>query len=206
MSTLQQLLADKRFGKYTSIFTTAEIISYMNITQRQIFTKVPHEAIPFYFPTVASQALYPLPPDCKPKGIRKVDIETATSGKYEELSYKALDDPVSDTEPFYSLIQQTMCLNPIPDSTTAGRKVYIYYHKTPTELSESNLTATPDLETEYQELLILGALKRICEARKDVAMVNNYSASYDDLFVEYKREYYDNTPPRVRQIKNVYGW
>ena len=203
--TLQEILNDIDL-RFRNSFTTAQKVAWMNMVQRQIFTKVPHEAVPYTFPTVTDQAWYPLPADCKPKGIRRIEIETSAADDYEELPYMDLNANVSDTESFYSLIQQTMYINPVPDTTTAGRDVYIYYYKSPTELSATALTATPDLETEYQELLVLGTLKRIAQARKDVVMVNNYGADYDELFDEYKSEFYDNTPPRVRQIENVNGW
>lgn len=203
--TLQQLLDDINL-RYRNTFTDAQKVAWMNQVQRQIFSQVPHEATPYTFPTVDSQAWYPLPADCRPNKIRKVEIETATANDFDELPFRAIDDRVNRTDSFYSLVQQTMYLNPVPDGATAGRDIFIYYYKSPTELSSTALTVTPDLETEYQELLILGTLERIAGARKDVVMKNNYADDYAVLFAEYKREFYDNSPPRTRQIKEVYGW
>jgi hypothetical protein len=204
MSTVQQLLDDINL-RYRNTFTTDQKVFWMNQVQRHIYQVVRHESEPFLFTTVADIAFYPLPDDCDIKGIEQItiQIDNDTDIKkqdYEQLEYRRKDEPASVGDRFYSLVGRDIFLYPIPTTDTAGRNVYIYYAKTPKELLSTNLTAEPDLDKNFQELLVLGTLERICAARKDVQMKNNYASDFMVLLDDYEFMYKMTDPEFLQPI------
>lgn len=192
MPTITELLTDIDL-RYRNSFTTDQKVKWMNIVQVQIFQKVRHEAEPFYFTTVATQAFYPLPSDCDFKGVKQVAIETkASSGEYRPLEYVSVEstERFSEKDYFYSIQgESNLFLNPIPTSTDEGKRVYIYYNKKPAELSSSNTSATPDLEENFHELLVLGTLERIAMSRGEYEDKNNFANDFNLLLREYVNQY-----------------
>ncbi len=203
MPTVQQLLLDVNL-RYRNTFTDAQKVTWMNYIQRQIFQTVRHEAAPFDFTLVSGQAYYPLPSDCDVKGIElvtlQVDSDTGTSADYEQLDYRRKEELSNKEDKFYSIANGNIYINPLPNTTTAGRKVYIYYTKRPAALSDANLSAVPDLEEDFHELLAYGVLEKIAEARKDVAMKNNFATSFAELFANYDEQYSMTDPEFVQPI------
>lgn len=204
MPTVQQLLDDINL-RYKNSLTTAQKIYWMNRVQKEIFQEAPHEAPPYYFTTVDRQSFYPLPSDCDPDDIIKVTIETKPgSNEYDPLTYKEFssDEIVSAQDKFYTTYDRNIYINPQPTTETAGRKVYIYYNKKPAELSETNLSASPDLQEAYQDLLVYGTIISIAEANEDVAMVNNYVGKYNALLRKLQLEKLHKMP-KYPSTKNV---
>ncbi len=203
MPTLQQLLDDINL-RYRNTFAAAQKVIWMNHIQRQIFQSVRHEAAPYYFTLVDGQAFYPLPSDCDVKGIEQValqvDSDTGTNADYEQLDYRRKEEPAYKEEKFYAIANGNIFVNPLPNSTTAGRRVYVYYTKKPAEISDTALNVKPDLEEDFHELLVYGTLEKIAEARKDVAMKNNFAASFTELFDSYQDQYDMADPEFVQPV------
>lgn len=208
MPTVQQLI-DTINAEYRNTFTTVQKVSWMNTVQDQIFQKVRHEAIPYSFTTVADNAFYPLPADCDFKGIKQVVIETkAGSERYDDLPFISIESNVrlSDMVPFYSIQDgSNLFINPIPTDETEGKTVYLYYNKMPNELlsTATGLTATPDLEEQFHELLVLGVMERIARARGEIEDKNNFAADFNALLREYVIQYKLMQPDNYKMQDNL---
>lgn len=186
---------------YRNSYSVAQKVEWIDVTQRQIFRKVPKEATPYTFTTVDGICYYGLPLDCDRSGIKEVTIENkAGSEKYSTLSYMSVESNVSVSSgtPFYSLLTDMLFLNPAPTSTDEGKKVYMIYNKRPAALSSTSLEAIPELEEDFHELLILGCLERIARARGEIDDKNNFAADYNALMAEYERQYKLRQPDYYR--------
>jgi|GEM_PF-2059034 len=192
MANVQQLL-DTVNTTYRNSYSTAQKVEWMDDTQRQIFQTVRHEAVPYEFTTVSEFSFYPLPYDCDPMGVKKVDIETkAGSNRFCQLTFVNIDSGVrvSEQDEFYSITaNQDIYLNPIPTDKTEGKRVFVYYNKRPASLSISNLAAFPDLEEDFHELLVLGCLMRITRARGEWDDNAGFKADYMRLLKDYQDLY-----------------
>ncbi|MCL6479073.1 MAG: hypothetical protein K6T65_11775 [Peptococcaceae bacterium] len=205
MPTIQQLLDDIDL-RYPNSLTIAQKLYWMNRIQKEIFQEAKHEAPPYYFTTVSGQSFYPLPSDCDPDDIIKFTIETKSgSNDYNPLTFREFDSDeyVASTDEFCTVFNGNIYLNPQPTVSTAGRKVYVYYNKHPAELSESNLSASPDLQEAYRDLLVFGVVRNIAQAMKNVEIANNYASEYNVLMRKLLVEKY-NKMPKYPATKDVY--
>ena len=213
MATVQELLNTVN-TTYRNSYSTAQKVQWMDETQRQIFQTVRHEAVPYEFTTVSGFAYYPLPDDCDPMGVKEVTIETkAGSNRFYQLRFINIESGiiVSEKDEFYSIeANQNIYLNPIPTDQTEGKRVFVYYNKRPNPLSEANLTAIPDLEEDFHELLVLGCLMRITRARGEwednagfkqdyLRLLKDYQDLYQQPFPEYSVPK-DRLPRRRGQV------
>jgi hypothetical protein len=200
MPTVQQLL-NTVDTTYRNTYSTTQKIEWMDITQKQIFQTVRHEALPWQFQTVKDFAFYPLPDDCDPMGIKQVNIETKPgSNRFYKLPFVNIESStiVDYNDEFYSIeANQNFYINPIPTEATEGRTVFVYYNKRPATLSVANLTAFPDLEEDFQELLVLGCLIRICRARGEMEDKAMFQADYNKLLKDYQ-DMYDTPYPEYK--------
>ncbi|MEK4263682.1 phage adaptor protein [Paenibacillus sp. FSL L8-0499] len=180
---------------YRNSYSQAQKLEWMNETQKQIFKLVRHEAKPHTFMTVSNYSLYPLPDDCDPYGIKQVVI--ANQGydslnnkiNYTELTFVSLesDRNIGSGDRFYSVAENNkIFLNPLPNANDEGRVVYVYYNKRPTNLT---LNVVPDLEEDFQELLVLGTLERIARARGEYDDKNVFANDFQELLKEYQKQY-----------------
>jgi hypothetical protein len=180
MATAQQILDDVNL-RYRNSFTTEQKLVWYNEEQRELFDVLELESPPYTFQTVEGENYYPFPDQFDVTKIKTVtyQINDTAEPSFVEVPFLRNDDRqgVLD-QPWYTIVSDAMYLY-VPDKVPGNRTVYIYTDSDPTEVTMANLNAAPDLPTKYQEILKLGILKRICAARKDVVMVNNYTAEYE---------------------------
>lgn len=191
MPTIKQLL-DTIDATYRNSYSPAQKVAWMDTAQRQIYQKVPKESVPYEFSTVADFSFYAIPEDCDRSGIKQVTIERmAGRGHYITLPYVSVESTqqVSATAQFYSVLQDNFFINPMPTEQSAGRKVIVIYNSRPATLSALNLGAIPELEEDFQELLVLGVLERIARARGEIDDKNNFAADYNMLLRDYENQY-----------------
>lgn len=205
MPMLQNLISTVRV-MYRNSYTDTQLVEWMDEVQKQIFQTVRHEAVPWYFTTVDGFSFYPLPSDCDPMGVKQVDIETKTgSNKFRQLRFINIEstEQVSPFNEFYSIqANQNIYLNPVPTDKSEGRQVIVYYNKKPATLSISDLTVVPDLEENFQELLILGCVERVARARGEYEDKNMFAADFEKLFRRYKA-LYDQPFPEYKTPSDV---
>lgn len=191
MSTTGQILMNVKI--YRNTYTDDQIVGWMDTVQRQIFQDVPHEAPPYVFTTIADFAFYALPADCDPFGVKQVTIETKPgTEKYKTLPFLSVESTVqlSASSEFYSVQgNENLYLNPLPTTETEGKKVYVIYTKRPATLSTAALSAVPDLQEDFHELIELGAKARVARERGEVTDKNNFEADFQELFHKYQKRY-----------------
>lgn len=205
MPTVQELLNTIN-TTYRNTYSTKQKVEWMDTVQKQIYQKVPKEAPPYSFTTVSGFAFYALPSDCDRFGIKQFTIETkAGSGRYNTLDYLSIESTqnISPQAQFYSVLQNNFFINPIPTAETEGKNVYVIYNRRPETLDPNNLDATPDLEEDYHELLVLGVLERIARARGEVEDKNNFASDYNVLFRQYENMYKLRQPEYYKTIDKL---
>jgi hypothetical protein len=77
-----------------------------------------------------------------------------------------------------------------PPPTTSGYKAIVVYNKYPATLSTNDLAVTPDLDENYQDLLIFGTMSIVAKSgiSPDIDIANNAQADFDELLSMAKLE------------------
>lgn len=180
MASSQAILDDVNL-RYRNSFTTEQKLIWLNEEQRELFDILELDSPPYTFQTVAGENFYPFPDQFDVTKIKTVTYQVSDTAQqnYLEVPFLRNDDRQGVLSgPWYSIVSDAMYLDvggDVPD----GRNVYIYTDSDPIEVTTANISSAPDLPTKYQELLKLGVLKRIAQARKDIVMQNNYAAEYE---------------------------
>lgn len=191
MPTVAQIL--EKVNLYRNTYSESVKCDWMDTVQRQIFQDVPHEAEPYTFTTLSGYSYYALPTDCDPLGLKQVTIETSTGAdQYRTLQYLFVNstERVAENAEFYSIAgSDELFLNPEPDDTTEGRKVYLIYNKRPTTISSANTAAIPELEIDFHELLELGVKSRIARERGEEEDQFRFQRDFDRLYQSYLKRY-----------------
>jgi len=121
----------------------------------------------------------------------------------EGREYIYQDSKKGSNIPFYYFVgNDGLGLYPTPDKDVVNG-LSLFYYLYPTQLSESDLSAVPELDQDFHLLLVYGALVQICEAFNDVAMVNNYTNKYNGLIKEFQKA--DDETPDYPVIEDVMG-
>jgi hypothetical protein len=177
MATIQELLTDIDL-RYRNTFTTAQKIVWMNEEQTDLFEIFEIDSPPYNFTLVADTYFYPIPAGVDIDKIKTIaiQIDDAAEPNFDELPFKRNDDRqfVSESEYWYTIVEDNFYIN-VPGDIVTGRNVYVYFDSAPTEISSSSVDVEPSTPKRYQEILKLGTLERICAARKDIAMKNNFA-------------------------------
>ncbi|MEC0265132.1 hypothetical protein [Paenibacillus anseongense] len=200
---VQQIL--NKANTYRNSYADSDKVDWIDAILKQIYQEVPHEAVPYSFQTVSGFAYYPLPEDCDLLGIKEVTIETqAGSGKFVKIEYASLDSSknYSESEEFFTTLERNLVINPSPDNNTEGKLIYLYYNKRPATLSSSDTSATPDLEEDFHELLVLGLKSQIAQARLEFEDASEFDRRFSGLLAQYKRRYRKNYPeyPKTKDM------
>lgn len=184
MASVQQILDDINL-RYRNTFSTDQKLVWINEEQRELFETLEVDSVPFSFPLVGGQYLYPIPNGVEKDRIKVMTIQVNNNPDYVEVDFYENDNnqypPVSAY--WYTILEDNFYIN-TPMTPIDGRVVYIYLDAQPEDMSSSNLSVEPSVPVRFQELLKLGTLKRIAAARKDTAMFNNYAAEYEDKLSE----------------------
>ncbi|MMZ56996.1 hypothetical protein D1872_189100 [compost metagenome] len=117
--------------------------------------------------------------------------------------YLYQDSKKSSNIPFYYFIGKTgLGIYPTPDKDVQ-EGLALFYYVYPDQLKETEMTAVPDLDNDFHQLLVYGALVQIAENFQDVAMVNNFTAKYNGLIQEFQKV--DDETPDYHVVEDVMG-
>ena len=164
--TVQEIL-NEIDTRYPNTISNAIKIGWMNLILKQIYKHIPSEHT-YTFTTVANQALYTLPDYIKIENITNPILITTsdtiidTDTTFHKYYYAGVIDTIEGNfgnklsgYRFYSATYNGLNqigIYPVPTETgLVGKFVYKKY---PTTLSEENLSAEPDIQEEWQEILI----------------------------------------------------
>lgn len=216
MASANTLLSDVNL-RYRNTFTLAQKLVWLNEEKSELFDVLEIESSPYAFKTVAGIDLYPLPAGFDPTKIRAVTYQVNDGDQYREVPVLANynNSYSSQRDTWYSIMAGNMLLN-IPGGTVEGRNVYIFLSSDSTDVTEATTAAEIDLPVKYQEILKLGVLERIAEARKDIVMKNNYAMEKEQKISElmWSRKMQepewttvqDVMPQRAGEIRGWRGW
>lgn len=156
--------------------------------------------------TVADQAEYSLP-----SGVRKIKrVEISYDGdNYKlarpfDLNHKQTteSDTTSahtQTDPFYYLFGDSIGFDPIPDAAGTNN-IKIWYIAQPSDLSGS---ATPEIPTEYHDLLVYGASADVKKRDDNWAAAVNYENDYEKGIAQMINEIVDRQIQEPRSVTDV---
>lgn len=195
--TLQQILT-KISLYYPHSYTNAEVVSILNDALLEIYKdcsiKGEHN-----FATVKDQKLYSIPSGMEMGNIIYFGIthDLTITDKSYFIPYFYEPDPYNNLNggyKFYDGLNNKFGVYPIPTSNEwTGR---VIYNKRPATLSESTLTAVPDIITDAHLLLVYKAIMELAGAgnNPDIEIVNIYTIKYNDLYKQIKALKYNNEP------------
>jgi len=188
--TLQEIL-DMISLKYPHSYTNAQVVSIINDVQKRIFRTLYKPQTATTYDLIADNPFYPI--DYSPENI----IDVVVNGReypYQNIKY--------DAQPYYYYITEDNCIGIYPtpeEDVTSGLTVFHYME--PTELSASNTSAAPDLDSAWHMLLVYAACKELAEYDRDGEAVNIFVSQYNAVEMEYWR----SKRARPHQIKDVYN-
>jgi hypothetical protein len=182
MSTRQQMLDDVNL-RYRNTFTTAQVLVWANEEERELFEIIEQDSVPYSFELVEDQYFYPIPDGVEVNKIKTITIQTnnsTTDPSFVQLPFKRNDDNTyaDESDYWYTIVEDNFYINIPggPTATAARRDVYIYLDSEATEWTTSNLGTEPSTPKKYLEIIKLGLLMRIAQARKDTDFYSNYAA------------------------------
>ena len=185
MATITQLMADIDI-RYRNVFSLAAKVVWMNEAQYDLYEDLEIDSAPFNFTTLADTYFYALG-DINIDRIKVVNIEmTDVSPSYfAQVPFipNLPNQYANSAELWYSIVENNMYLN-VPSGPITGRNVYIYLDNASTVINYLDPDVEPSTPKRYQELLKLGTLMRIAQARRDVDMQNAFDASYQEKIID----------------------
>jgi hypothetical protein len=195
MPTIQEIIDDVD-ARMPNRFTDSNKVNWINSFQKKIFRQLKLPGI-YRTETIAEQALYELPPSCGVDLIDDVVLED------NSLTYKHMDSEASGT--FYYIVDDMIGIYPEPEEN--GESITVFYKKRPVELSTDDMTAIPDLEEDYHELIKLHLFITMAKANEDPQLANAYTYDYDELFTQLKMDLIDREPgyTHTRDVFDSYG-
>lgn len=188
MPTLDEILTDID-DRYANVFSQEQKIRWLNQVQRDVFREIALPEI-LQFKTVPGMSLY-----TETEGIDfdLIDSVTVDGNKYD---LKGINDTL-DTYSYINVKDKHMALYPKPEKVM---DVYVYYKKRPKTLID--LTETPELKEDYQEILKHGVFMIMALAMDDIGKHNNFAMLYNAELQKIKD---DRKPSRDYKIEDVYG-
>jgi len=143
--------------------------------------------------TVALQDSYSLPTglsDVSQITALGVAGETTPTTRYSYTKYDLTprDDYPAGTKTYFQTIDnlgvKKLVINPEP--TTSGYPIRIRYRKALTELSPTNLSASPDFDSRFHDILVHYACYMICStgANPDTIQADRFMQSYESALTE----------------------
>lgn len=190
--TLQEIL-DEISEKYPHGLSNDSVIRKINNVQNELFRTTFRVNTMTAYDIVADVFSYPLP--CSPSNVIDVLVN--------DTEYIYQDVKKSANVPFYYFTEdKELGLFPYPIMDSAGGLIVFHYQE-PKQLSSSVTSQTPDLDVDFQMLLVYGVLVQIAENFSDVNMVNNFTSRYNGLIQEFKKVTEDT--PDYLVIEDVMG-
>jgi len=186
MSTVQEIIdfADRMF---LNSETTANKIKDLNDIYVDLYVslnRLKNDIEITNLSSVADLAIYTLPSNCRIENIEDVLISTSTSGtEFESVSYAGIKDDITSGKYYGRASESTFFLfeDGLPVQTT-GLIIYIYYYKRPTLLDSNNLSAIPELDVDYHDLLKSGLIQSLASQgpNPETGTADYWQAKYDE--------------------------
>ena len=170
-------------------FSENVLVGWINRATDEVY-KILSEREGFVFTAPGGQSVFPLPRDISCALISAVTV----NGK--SLTARRIDDVVGQ-DIWYKITDGFMGIYPAPQK---GQKICLYYFAKPKpfltreEAAEEGTDFASQvlkLDGDFKELITLGTLITVCEAREDTALANNYKISYNLLLARARQERFE---------------
>lgn len=178
--------------KYPNGSTDAEIIEIMDTCQNRIFRKYKIPTSTEY-DIIADTFAYIV--GIKPRLIFDVLVDGVRYPK------KQLTGGSTEGSQYYTFIENYLRIYPTP---TADGTLTIYYYETPTPLTSSNTSASPDLDEDFHDLLMYGACKELAENDQRYDVASGFAIQYNDLESELAEVF--EILPEPETVLSESGW
>lgn len=196
MATVQSLLNDIKL-RYRHTYTNDQVLVWLNDEQRELFEMVEIESEPAELITAVGIHNYDIPPDIEIEKIKTLSLQISDciSPTFKDLDYKLNDNHqyASYSDYWYTIVSNQFFIN-IPGGPQDDRSLLIYFDREAMDITASDLNSEPSTPVKFQEILKLGTLKRIAQARKDVTMANNFDMEHEQKITDYLFKMKVNTP------------
>ena len=187
MPTVQQIIDfAERFYPKGELISDANKVSDLNAIQSDVFItlkKLKNDYTIHEFFTVADDPFYDLPSDARIEDIFKVEVsDDVLDLTTSEYNYAGIGDEVSIGNFYGRGTAGLMFLfnNGYPINIT-GLAVRLYYYARPTLLSSSILSAVPDLDVDYHDLLKFKLIQMMASQGHDpdFEVADHWQQEYD---------------------------
>lgn len=191
MSTIAEIITKIR-KKYPNASTDADIVEMMDTLQNKIFRKL---RIPDSVTYDIIADTYAFVVGIKPRMIFDVLVDGVSYAK------KQLTGGSTGNSRYYSFIEEYMTIHPTPlqDGTLT-----IYFYITPAILSASNMSATPDLDEDFHDLLMYGVCKELAENDQRYDVASGFALQYNELESELAEVF--EILPEPETVLSESGW
>jgi hypothetical protein len=216
MPSVQQIL-DWVDRKYPNTETDANKVIDLNEIHKKVVLKLSRIKNDFSMTsdtTIADQATYTLPSDCSLDNIIAIrvsqSIAITSTTEWEEYKYAGVNDDVTYGHRYgsggagvYALLDEGAPIS------TAGFSIRIFYYKNPVELLSTNLTAIPELDANYHDLLKFGLTSDLASQghNPDTEIADFWQAKYDEFMRDVEanlNEKYSSRPTQSTQCREVW--
>lgn len=195
MATLDQIINESSTLRRSTRSKEDQALSLSRICQR-LYIRLGRNSNQYKSSTdvtVSSQTEYNLASDCKIENIVNMTIQvetTASSSEFEDYKYLSQDE-ISDYENYFTR-SNTAGKYYLYESgeaiTVSGREIIINYYPANTKFDDSDLTVTPDLDSQYHDYLVymLTSENCACGDNPSVELADYWRREADEYFLEIK--------------------
>jgi hypothetical protein len=212
MSTVQQI-CDYIDRKYPNSETDANKVSDLNDIHKRIFVRLArlkNETELYEDTTIANQLTYNLPSDCKIDDVALVKVSQTTtitvSTEWDTFEFAGIKDDT--TMGYYYGDGGNGLISLLKDDlpiSTAGLSIRIFYWKRPNALSSSNMSATPELDEDYHDVLKFQLISELASQghNPDTEIADFWQAKADEFLKEIEdslSDRYNKAPTQNSQV------
>lgn len=172
--------------KYPNAFTNDSKVRKINKVQRKIFRSHVKRTVAESVSILTDVALYPL--TYSPDKIREV-LVNGKKYEYRQIESNALTE-------FFYILDEGIGIYPTP---TEDGTMIIYHYQEPTALSSSDLSASPDLDEDYHDLLIYAVCKELAESYKEFDTANGFVTQYKEELNNFIEANQDTEPSEIQE-------
>lgn len=185
--TLTEIIAEID-EKCPNSLTSDSKVRKINKLQKKMFRTIVKNTVGTTFNLIADQAQYLLT-TFHPNAIREVIVNEKTY-TYRQIEAEAIGE-------FFYILKGTggywIGLYPTPDENETDGMT-IFHYESPTELTSSNLGATPDLDPVFHDALVYGVCQEIAEIEQRYDKAAIFKTDYENETGEFLEANQDTEP------------
>jgi hypothetical protein len=219
MATVQEIIdyAELAYPRVADISDANKIV-VLNQIMEEIYNKILRVRWEYDYDstnTVADQASYVLPADCKPDNIIKVMVsqdeesEIDTNTEWDEFTYIGLlDDYDISSGNFYTCEDDVIYLFKDGEPISQNSLVFkLYYFRDPSKMI--SVSETPEVEAKYHNLFKYGLIQFVASIgdNPEIDIANYWQAKYDEemvIAIKNINDKFNSAPLQSRQVKEYW--